>query len=357
MERKWLSNYKFYPILTIMLLIFLWNACTKNTDSKIDDNKYFTFLNEYQISKYSLLSGAISFVPGKNEEFYFSNLFARRIYKTFPPFTKIIPVGRRGRGPGEYLVPSRLYVYKNNLFFSDIKNGLIKSFGLNQDETNISNNSIYEISLSTGGGNKFVVDKKNVYVLDKGQHLLSIYAKKSGNLLYNVLEKNPIYGIPNRILNGGGIVIDSQGYLYTSSAAPYRIYKFITLADTLKLISQWDLSALPGVISWDEQKNQKYQNIKEHEKKHELLESITYVQNLFLIEDKVPYLIVHLCSKENENLYHLLNIDGELISSFFSTRHFLMGTRKNRLFFYDQKGLAECDSCTVIKEYLFTNER
>jgi len=110
-------------LLMIIIGLFCLLSC-KNDDTIIHfespDNKLFSLKNEYLIKSDSV-TNIIRLISSDNNDFYFSDLFTRSIYKTERPFKSFEKFGQNGQGPAEYLTPFYIDVYNRIVYWSSPK--------------------------------------------------------------------------------------------------------------------------------------------------------------------------------------------------------------------------------------------
>lgn len=351
METTRIPRYFFKMIIASMLFVFIGFHCSgKNRNASLEQTNNIRLIKTYPITTFSEMAGGADYIVDRHGNMYLTNLFARAIYKTKAPYKEFTLIGNRGTGPNEYLTPSRLFLFQNQLYYSDINNGRIKHIDLTENASNIHHNTM-DISLSSGGGNKFVVDQDFVYVLNKTSPVLTIYSRKNGKKLNSFLEIDSPFNLANTMLNGGGLAIDTHGILYVAAAIPQTIYECKYVNNDLTIIDQVDLFNLPDIVTATENKLNKLPVLNHKDKQKSVLNSFTHVADIFVVENPTNLIVIHCFSEKSKNLYYILNEKGELVSNFREDKRFLLEASGNQMYFYTPGKEAECDTCAAIEEY------
>ena len=331
--------FRNYFILIIISFIIFMN-CSKNKENKIIIEKQsnldcLIYKKSYIINKKSLLNSPLDFVIDKDSLFYFSDIYSRKIYRTKRPFLTYEQVGRNGQGPFEYIMPFNLYIYNDKLFFSDISNGFLKYNYMNKGKNKVENLTRYFIK----GAKKFVIDNDYIYTINTFNNpRLNIYSKANGTLIDSLINIDHFYYKINLKVEGGNLVKDNSGTIYLSCLAPYIIFKVKKMNGKFNVINKWNFEKSDDFIPWTKEKDNELKRIHKREKKWEILNSCTRVEDLYLIKnEKNQYLISYLTSGtdiENElNIYQIITLEGEIIKIFRSKNLKLIGVYKDKLFF------------------------
>jgi len=332
-----IRNY--FILIIASLIIFI--SCSKNNENKIEEKKqikldWMIFKNSYVINKKSFLNSPLDFVIDKDNLFYFSDIYSRKIYRTKRPFSKYEQIGRNGQGPFEYIVPFKLFIYKDKLFFSDMSNGFLKYIYTNKEMKKIENATEYFIK----GAKKFVLDEKYIYTLNTFNNpRLNIYSRKNGTLIDSLINLDNFYYQINLKVDGGNIVEDKLGNIYFSCVSPYIIFKIAKKSNKkFEVVSKWNLEKGEYFIPWTRKKDNELNRIHKRGEKWKLLNSCTRVDDLYLITNKKDqYLLSYLTSginRENElNIYNIISLEGKIIKIFKSKNLKLIGAYKDKLFF------------------------
>lgn len=344
MDRVRLSSTVF---LLIVLLFII--SCEHSNDIKqlgSSSDSLLTLINEYPIPKLSLLSGTTYLFSNNNDNFYFSNLFAREIYQTKRPFIHFEKIGKRGNGPSEYSTPYYIQLFKNTLFFSDVNNINIKSLTFNE----ITSEENQHVFSGGFGGQKFAVDDNFLYVLNKKSPLLNVYSRKSGEIVKSLIETNKKFDFVNMSVQGGGIVIDLNKNLFLMSVVPFKIWNLTLKNDQPLIINEWDFV---NRLGFDFNATEINQSLLSKNKKPsgDLINSFPKAVNIYLIGVKDEKLIVHHLY-QGKSIYHIITKSGQLVNTVESSTKFLIGTSGNQLFFFNKSGSNDCNDCFTINEYI-----
>ncbi|MHB2153946.1 hypothetical protein ACX8XN_06075 [Calditrichota bacterium GD2] len=347
MGKTWLSNGILLLIFAVSLIV---NSCSKSIE-KNDGIKapFFVLKNKYVIKKSSIFATSLDNIASENDSiFYFCNLFSRAIYQTKRPFKKYKIIGRNGNGPGEYITPYYVYKFHDKLYFSDITNFLIKYLYINFK--NLQRKYLDYLTVSSGA--KFVIDNNYIYSLNLSNPKLIIFNKNNAKRVKSLITLDEIYKLVNYKMDGGGIVKDLNGNIYLSAVAPYKVYKIQYENKDFIIKDIWDFENLPSIIKWDKDKDNNLKNLKSQYKKRKIINSFTRVSNLGLIGVKQKYLLAHLTFRE-EDIYHLINLNGKLIKEFKSSNFKLIYAHNNTLLFKEFNDEDIDDDYILIKEYSF----
>ncbi|MCR4440514.1 MAG: hypothetical protein QHJ34_11825 [bacterium] len=166
----------------------------------------------------------------------FTDLASRSIFVLDARTGMLRQVGRSGTGPGEYLLPAQLEQWRGRLFFRELTSPFIKviSFdGIPLGEMAARGAPVIAFDVSPEG---LVYALSNrgpaVYLLGPGGEILAASEAQVPEGFQFILQAN----------YGGGICIDTRGYVYYVHAAPYVVHK---LDGTLKEVASFDGASLP----------------------------------------------------------------------------------------------------------------
>ena len=325
------SRISYRIIIIVLYILFLLSCKNENFVPKefgSQADSLFSLEGEYNISNNKELLFTSRIITTDGLTFYFTNSFARSIFSCNRLFKENTKIGRRGNGPGEYLSPVYINLYKDKLYYSDNGNNLIKHLNINRILASVSDSSFY---ITTAfGGRKFSVDNDYIYVLNETDALLKIYNKDNGELKQKMIEQS-LFGSKNSYnfisssIFGGGIAIDSLKNIFIAAPAPFIIYQITKVNNNFVVNNKWELSKLPFIKNLEE----RGLNRKAIRKS---ISRISIVMDLFLVGNNKQYLIAQVKTGRMAHCY-IFSKSGTLIDIFSVNRSRLLGVYNDKLFF------------------------
>jgi hypothetical protein len=270
---------------------------------------------------------------------YIVDVFRRKIIRTTPRLDNFTQIGEQGMGPGEYQMPTHIDIDKHSsqIYFTDAFNTILKSIPLNTTNDLTSN---YMSIPMKAGGLQFLIGDSLLLVLDERDPFVSAYNFQiKDSLIEHSLQKEFLtienfYHPFNEHVSGGGIANDSQGNYYITMSVPYHLWIYDS---DLNLKREINLEKLPGVIPWTEKKYKKLFKLSEQEQYDFLLSSTVVIDIAILKNSKRELLFISIVDQTREEmkrLYHLLTLDGKLLSSYRNNFKYL-AANKSILYFYE----------------------
>lgn len=343
MERKKITNYKLWGLM-ILVCISLNYCKTKEKSIEFSSiqNRYFKFVGRDTVRN-MLFNNIIRIISKNNTDYYFTNFFAKGIFKTNQKFSSGKRIGKKGQGPGEYHMPFYIDLIGSRIFYSDITTPLIKT--INVDDDNISHIDY----LAKMGGSKFVINNGFLFSLWSGNPAISIFNYRDGNVISNILNIDKSFDLFRRKVVGGAILTDSTGRVFVLPVQPYKMYVLNQINGIYKVENIYNLNKKIAINSWSKSLNEKY-NRSNDDEKDKIINNINYVINAEIIGHDKSYILVQL-NDQKGFFYHLIDTNGNIIERFYSHKLKLIGKDKDHLFFLKELDGQDCEPCVIIEKY------
>lgn len=187
-----------YKIILIIIFIFLV-SCKKNDDT-YKSYKYNELIKNETIQVISdsidIFSMPNAFEVYKDSLVFFTDNSSHELYK-YDLFTKeYIQLGRKGKGPGEYVAAFGLFINQNNIYYSDFNEPGIEYFDFNgQNPQKLKKDNIINKY-----SEKFFFDSTNKYYYfdEVARNCYYINSENNDSFMKakEVFIKNPILRIP-----------------------------------------------------------------------------------------------------------------------------------------------------------------
>ena len=346
MERKQIANWTTGLKFILIFFIFSCQSVDSIKEFPIERDSFFHKVAQDSIDNF-LLTGIVRLISSNNKDIYFSNFFAKGIFKMKNDYKNIHRVGKRGSGPGEYRVPFYIDMVDDTLYYSDIMTPLIKKMNIK------GNQQRHTEYLSKMGGAKFTIDHNKIFSLWSGNPAVSIYDISTGNIIDTLINVNGGFSLFRRKVVGGAILSDDGGNVFVFPVQPYVMYVLSKRRNKYIVKNIYKLYDQSSTTIWDIGNNEKFNN-SSFDEKERLLENVNYVLNAEIIGEKKKYIFIQLHNSSGY-LYHLVSTDGKVVKEYHSKNLKLVGSDNIHLYFINETKNEKCESCTIIEKYKFLN--
>lgn len=282
-------------------------------EATIEDIKEIVFPEEFPLGL------ILSFKEINDSTYIFSDMSRRGIFKLQTNKNKIVQLGRQGRGPGEYSVPTFIISTSDSaILFSDASSSLIKKISLDNGEG--LNFYIHKF----GGNRKFYKLNNDIYIL--GSNNLINKIRNDSIIADSYISLNTDLSLKSRHFSGGGITKINNNLYAMNSLIPviYTLNLNTFSIDSIN-IDAWDRFKLNANYDWiiSSDKNKIFDNQKE----------MAVFNNLYSINNSGKnYLVIHILWKEKHMLQFFDPNINDIMYSYISDNS-IIEVNDDKIFF------------------------
>lgn len=313
-----------------------------NSQQSYEVNKEFSLsfnlIKSITLSQEKVLLGNVrKFSIGPDGNFWILDSKNTKIHKYKPDGTFISSIGGKGQGPGEYIIPTDIFIGNEFIYVADIgarkinvlnMEGIFKYFFKIQDGRSIWETKAGDIVIAA----PLITDPKN-------SSCIQIYNNK-GELKRSFLPiaKSTVkHGLISDLVF---LSLDQEDNIYCVQEMEYKIYKYSINGHILNTFSQINSYYTPPP---DDPFNQKYLK----SAMENWIKSWTHMNGIFYF-NKLLFVTLDYPKNKYEYMLDIYSSDGEFIKGDLAMNYRLLYIDKNGQFYFLQE---RTDSLSLDSSY------
>ncbi len=356
-------------IYLLLFCLILLNCEIKPKKNSINEIKSLKRVNIIKIPTSEV--GVINFVAFDDSlSFYLSTAYSNKIYKCNVIHSKekyvfdVKQISQNGKGPGEYIYPLNLYLYKNYLYIKDINQEPIECINIKSEEYFNSFGKVTNSKLVCAFRKIFLLNNDPPAGTDQNLNLLDVYDFKTGQLIKENHILSPQFSWIYNSPFSGGITYDTLNKnVYFARCFPYKIFKVDSNLN-LQTSMNFEDNKNPDYISANKEIEKAKKILRKTRGKgaeyKNLVNNYHLINDLYMIYSKNKSYILSVLRKKTESdyeyLYQIINSKGHILESFFmqESEFRLLGVFNDNLYFFNTKEYNLNPEYNHISIYKFT---